>query len=152
MVSAWSTSNELVLGQFKTEEKSNEIIAIPVLLKMLSIEKCLVTIDAMGRQKKIAKAIREHWHAENKLHWVLDVVFREDESRLRKGHGAKNFSMLRRMALSLLKKEKTDKTGTETKRLRAGWDNNYLKPCSLECFHRAIALIRMPGGVGRGMS
>ncbi len=72
------------------------------------------------------KAIRDHWHIENKLHWVLDVVFREDESRLRKGHGAENFSILRRMALNLLKKEKTDKTGTETKRLRAGWDNNYL--------------------------
>jgi len=241
MVSAWSTSNEIVLGQFKTEEKSNEITAIPLLLEMLSIEQCLVTIDAMGCQKKIAekilgkgadyllavkenqpnlyeainelffesneavfdqhyldfseqtnkghgrvetrrcwvfteldkltfdisvwkqliafviiesertengvttiehrfyitscdnksasdfiKATRDHWHIENKLHWVLDVAFREDESRLRKGDGAENFSILRRIALNLLKKEKTDKTGVETKRLRAGWDNNYL--------------------------
>jgi len=241
MVSAWSTSNEVVLGQFKTEEKSNEITAIPMLLEMLSIEKCLVTIDAMGCQKKIAEAIlgkgadyllavkenqpnlygaigelffesndavfdqhffdfseqtnkghgrletrrcwvftnldtleydvsiwkglvafviiesertlngitttehrlyitsdknksasdfikatRDHWHVENKLHWVLDVAFREDESRLRKGDGAENFSILRRISLNLLKKEKTDKTGIETKRLRAGWDNNYL--------------------------
>lgn len=242
MVSAWSTSNEIVLGQFKTEEKSNEITAIPMLLDMLSVEKCLVTIDAMGCQKKIAetilgkgadyllavkenqpslyetinelffksdddvvdehlydfseqtnkghgrvetrrcwvftsldkltfdvsvwkglaafviiesertlngvttiehrfyitsckkksasyfiKATRDHWHVENKLHWVLDVAFREDESRLRKGDGAENFSILRRIALNLLKKEKMDKTGVETKRLRAGWDNNYLK-------------------------
>lgn len=242
MVSAWSTSNEIVLGQYKTEEKSNEITAIPMLLDMLSIEKCLVTIDAMGCQKKISEAIlskgadyllavkenqpnlyaainelffesdaatfdkhvydfaeqtnkghgrietrrcwvfkdldtltfdvsvwkgitafviiesertvngetsvehrfyitsckkkrasyyikstRDHWHVENKLHWVLDVAFREDESRLRKGDGAENFSILRRIVLNLLKKEKTDKTGTETKRLRAGWDNNYLK-------------------------
>ncbi len=242
MVSAWSTSNEIVLGQYKTEEKSNEITAIPMLLEMLSIEKCLVTIDAMGCQKKISEAIlskgadyllavkenqpnlyaainelffesdaatfdkhvydfaeqtnkghgrietrrcwvfkdldtltfdvsvwkgitafviiesertvngetsvehrfyitsckkkrasyyikstRDHWHVENKLHWVLDVAFREDESRLRKGDGAENFSILRRIVLNLLKKEKTDKTGTETKRLRAGWDNNYLK-------------------------
>jgi len=242
MISAWSTSNAIVLGQFKTEEKSNEITAIPMLLEMLSIEKCLVTIDAMGCQKKIAEAIlgrgadyllavkdnqptlyraiqelffepdeaifnenfsnyseqanqghgrietrrcwvcfniealgfdtsawkglkaivviisertqgdkttlesrcyitsgkkksaayylkatRDHWHVENKLHWVLDVAFREDESRLRKGHGAENFSILRRIALNLLKKEKTEKTGIETKRLRAGWDNDYLK-------------------------
>lgn len=73
------------------------------------------------------KATRDHWHVENKLHWILDVAFREDESRLRKGDGAENFSVLRRIALNLLKKEKTDKTGVETKRLRAGWDNNYLK-------------------------
>ncbi|MDH3327542.1 MAG: ISAs1 family transposase [Gammaproteobacteria bacterium] len=241
MVSAWSTNNEIVLGQFKTEEKSNEITAIPILLETLSIEKCLVTIDAMGCQKRIAetilekgadyllavkenqpnlyaainelffesndatfdlhfhdfsektnkghgrletrrcwvftnldklnfdvsvwrglsafiiiesertlngitttehrlyitseknksasdfiKATRDHWHVENKLHWVLDVAFREDESRLRKGDGAENFSILRRISLNLLKKEKTDKTGIETKRLRAGWDNKYL--------------------------
>jgi predicted transposase YbfD/YdcC len=239
MVSAWSTSNAMVLGQFKTHEKSNEITAIPMLLEMLSIEKSLVTIDAMGCQKKIAECIlnkgadyllavkenqptlyeeinrlffdsretfekdfsnfteqtnkghgrvetrrcwvsnnisalkldtsewkgiksivviesertvsestsvehrvyisskkrsakyflqatRDHWHVENKLHWVLDVAFREDESRLRKGDGAENFSVLRRIALNLLKKEKTEKTGIETKRLRAGWDNDYL--------------------------
>ncbi len=242
MVSAWSTSNALVLGQVKTSEKSNEITAIPMLLNMLSLEECLVTIDAMGCQKKIAEdilgkgadyllavkdnqptlyaaintlffeseevtfdenspqyseqtnkghgrietrrcwvfsdidgllfdkslwkglksfvvvesqrtqngvtsiehrfyitscdkqsaeyfltATRDHWHVENKLHWVLDVAFREDESRLRKGDGAENFSVLRRIALNLLKKEKTEKTGIETKRLRAGWDNDYLK-------------------------
>lgn len=57
MVSAWSTSNEIVLGQLKTEEKSNEITAIPMLLDLLSVEKCLVTIDAMGCQKKIAETI-----------------------------------------------------------------------------------------------
>ena len=222
MVSAWSTSHSLVLGQVKTDEKSNEITAIPQLLDLLSIEKSLVTIDAMGCQKKIAECIlakgadyflavkenqpslygaieqtffkrqppiaafaghaqqsnkghgrveardcwvcdaveligidtrewpglksivvigservvekkisveyryyvsskvetadyflnasREHWHVENKLHWTLDVSFREDESRLRKGDGAENFSILRRISLNLLKKEKTDVT------------------------------------------
>jgi len=242
MVSAWSTSNALVLGQLTTEEKSNEITAIPELLDRLVIENCLITIDAMGCQKKIAAKIierkadyllavkdnqpslhsaikkmlhesddeefnlqfskwsessnqghgreetrrcwvcsdldklecditewekiqtvvvveserkikgqdatleqrlyissakksaeyfldasRNHWHIENKLHWILDVSFREDESRLRKGDGAENFSVIRRIALNLLKKEKTEKTGIETKRLRAGWDNAYLK-------------------------
>lgn len=57
MVSAWSTNNEIVLGQYKTEEKSNEITAIPMFLEMLSIEKCLITIDAMGCQKKISESI-----------------------------------------------------------------------------------------------
>lgn len=242
MVSAWSTSNALVLGQLTTEGKSNEITAIPELLDRLVIENCVVTIDAMGCQKKIAAKIierkgnyllavkdnqpslhtaikklihesddadfhrdfteelevsnkghgreearrcwvcsdlsrlnydisnwkdirsiviveserklngesstveqrvyissiaqsakyflnasRSHWHIENKLHWSLDVSFREDESRLRKGDGAENFSIIRRIALNLLKKEKTEKVGIETKRLRAGWDNDYLK-------------------------
>lgn len=57
MVSAFSESNNLVLGQIKTEEKSNEITAIPELLKLLDIEGCTVTIDAMGCQTKIAQAI-----------------------------------------------------------------------------------------------
>jgi len=241
MVSAWSTSNALVLGQYKSEAKSNEITAIPLLLEMLSLEGRLVTLDAMGWQKKIAdcilskgadyllavkenqpslyeaiehlffddneevfakrfsdyaessnkghgreehrrcwvcqdlselpaftavwkglqaivvieshrtvgaettiehrfyitscaqtaayflKASRDHWHVENKLHWVLDVAFREDEARLRQGDGAENFSVLRRIALNLLKQEKTEKTGIENKRSRAGWDQQYLE-------------------------
>jgi predicted transposase YbfD/YdcC len=73
------------------------------------------------------KASRDHWHVENKLHWVLDVAFREDESRIRKGDGAENFSILRRIALNLLKQEKTEKTGIENKRSRAGWDQDYLE-------------------------
>jgi predicted transposase YbfD/YdcC len=59
MVSAWATSNHVVLGQLKTEEKSNEITAIPELLKLLEVKGCLVTIDAMGCQKEIASQIVE---------------------------------------------------------------------------------------------
>jgi predicted transposase YbfD/YdcC len=59
MVSAWATSNKLVLGQCKVEEKSNEITAIPELIKVLDIAGCLVTIDAMGCQKEIVKSIAE---------------------------------------------------------------------------------------------
>ena len=59
MVSAWATENRLVLGQVKTEERSNEITAIPELLRMLDIQGCIVTIDAMGCQKKIAQQITE---------------------------------------------------------------------------------------------
>lgn len=244
MVSAWASANGISLGQIKTEEKSNEITAIPKLLELLSLEGAIVTIDAMGCQKTIARRIiekkadyvlalkgnqetlhadvklflddaiehdfghhgsthdcattvngghgrieqrriwccgdvawlsahhawpglksigvvessvtdkrsketrserryfissldgrdaklfgsvvRSHWAIENGLHWILDVAFREDESRVRIGHGAANLSLLRRMALNVLKQEKTLKRGIKGKRLRAGWDNDYL--------------------------
>lgn len=74
----------------------------------------------------LARAVRGHWGIENKLHWVLDVVFNEDASRLRKGHGAENFSRLRRIALNQLKHESTARLSIKKKRLRAGWDHDYL--------------------------
>jgi len=231
MVSAWACENGLVLGQLKTEEKSNEITAIPKLLNLLELNDCIVTIDAMGCQKEIAQsiqdqgadyilalkgnqgtlhddvtlylneainkgdltsafdfhetldadhgrieirrywvcndvdwldqydqrcglksiglaeserhlgdektierryfisslendaqqfgnAIRKHWGIENSLHWVLDVAFREDESRVRKDYAPENMAMLRHIALNLLKQETT--------RLKSGWDEGYL--------------------------
>ena len=238
MVSAWAAENGLVVGQIKTEEKSNEITAIPALLEMIEVQGCLVTIDAMGCQKEIAakivkkkadyllslkrnqeslyeevftffqhaqetnfdglqwdfhetkdrnhgryevrrywtissleglkqvkkwpqlcligmvesectckgetardfrfyissremsaeflaKAVRGHWGIENSLHWVLDMSFREDQSRIRAGNAAENFSIIRRLALNLIKQEKSLKRGVKGKRLLAGWDDNY---------------------------
>jgi predicted transposase YbfD/YdcC len=238
MVSAWAAENGLVLGQVKTDEKSNEITAIPELLRLLDIHGCIVTIDAMGCQKAIAKqiieqkgdyvlalkgnqsglqeaveaifqqadrvgyqdyavdyfetsersrnrmeirrhwtiecddafehsrlwkglniigmvecertmndtttieyryyigsiennaklfgrSVRDHWGIENKLHWRLDMGFREDESRIRKGHSAENFAVMRHFAINLLKQDKLTKLGVKNKRLKAGWDDEY---------------------------
>ena len=242
MVNAWATANQLVLGQRKVDEKSNEITAIPKLLQVLEISGCIVTIDAIGTQTEIAKTIiqkdgdyllsvkenqgrlfsdiqflfetdaryafeqvahsyaktvnkdhgrievrecwaidheeylnqlygrenwmglkcivrivsrrqigdkvehkiryfisslpanaktilkakRDHWKIENQVHWVLDIAFREDNSRVRIDHAAENLSVLRHMALNLLKKEKTAKGGIRAKRLQAAWDQDYL--------------------------
>lgn len=239
MVSAWASQNRLVLGQRKVDAKSNEITAIPELLKVLDLHGCIVTIDAMGTQKtiahqiveqggdyvlalkgnqgnlfedvqqifeqakaknfegidhdfyetceaghgrletrrcwslgqvewlidaekwtgftsiamveslrrcdgktsrelryymssltpdaqRLAESIRTHWSIENPLHWVLDVAFREDECRIRSGHAPENFTLLRHLALSALNQEKTAKVGVKNKRLRAGWDDDYL--------------------------
>jgi len=232
IVSAWADKNELILGQIKVDEKSNEITAIPKLLNSLMLEGCVVTMDAMGCQKKIAKQIigkdaqyiitvkenqqdlrediqdsfrvlppvdfnetldyghgrietrkcsiltdlslvenshkwmglssivrlereryfkatgkvetetsyyissltdagtiqtgvRKHWGIENKVHWVLDVAFNEDNSRKRTGNAAQNYSCLNRIALNMLKKDNT-KIGMKGKRLRAGWDNEFV--------------------------
>jgi predicted transposase YbfD/YdcC len=250
IVSAWAEGNGLVLGQLKVADKSNEITAVPQLLRVLELSGCIVTIDAMGCQKKIAKeiieadadyvlalkgnqetvheevkafldttlaekqgprlpgaklsraaahlatketvekdhgrietrryyqsaeldwfadrskweglqsvgmveairevqgktsverryylcslplgvetfarAVRGHWGVENKLHWALDVCFREDQSRARAGHAAENLATLRRLALNLLKREKTKKRGLRGKMLNASWDHPYL--------------------------
>lgn len=76
--------------------------------------------------KKFNHIIRKHWGIENSLHWTLDMVFREDESRIRTGHAGENMAILRHLALNLLKQEKSLKRGVKAKRLKAGWDNNYL--------------------------
>lgn len=77
--------------------------------------------------ERFSHAVRAHWGIENRVHWVLDIAFREDESRVRKDHGAKNFAVLRHIAVNLLRHE-TSRTGSiKTKRLRTGWDDSYLR-------------------------
>ena len=76
--------------------------------------------------QRFAQGGRGHWGIENSLHWVLDVTFREDDSRVRKGHGAQNLARLRHIALNVLKADKHTKLGVKNKRLMAGWNEQYL--------------------------
>jgi predicted transposase YbfD/YdcC len=78
-----------------------------------------------GTAAEMAGWVRGHWGIENGLHWVLDVVFREDGSRVREGHAGANLALLRRVAVSLLARAPGKRT-TPTKRLKAGWDDDYL--------------------------
>jgi predicted transposase YbfD/YdcC len=77
--------------------------------------------------RSFGAAVRGHWSIENSLHWQLDMSFGEDRSRIRKGHADANFAVVRRMALSLLKNEKSQRVGVKTKRLTAGWNDGYLE-------------------------
>ena len=81
--------------------------------------------------KAFAQSVRNHWEIENGLHWVLDVCFGDDASRVRNGHGPENFALLRRLALAVLKQQK-DKHSIRGRRLVAGWDNSYLEQLLLD--------------------
>jgi len=84
----------------------------------------LTSLPAQG--VRFAQAVRQHWGIENALHWVLDVSFNEDACRIRKNKGAQIFSMLRHIAMNLLRQERRHKRGIKARRKRAGWDRDYL--------------------------
>lgn len=84
------------------------------------------SLDRRTKAKRLAGYVRGHWSVENNLHWQLDVSFREDERRNRKGHGAENLSRITRMALNLLKAETTSTGGIASRRKKCGWENDYL--------------------------
>lgn len=79
-----------------------------------------------AKVKRLASAVRQHWGIENGLHWVLDVAFNEDQMRQRDRNGIENLALLNRLAVSLLRQDKTVKAGVKCKRKTAGWDDNYL--------------------------
>lgn len=75
--------------------------------------------------QRFAQAVRRHWGIENRLHWVLDVTFKEDQSRLRAGHGAKNMAVVRHFAINIVRRA-NDRRSIKTRRKLAGWDPTYL--------------------------
>jgi len=83
-------------------------------------------LTSLADVEEFGRAVRAHWGIENGLHWVLDIAFREDESRARAGASAANLVVLRHIAVNLLKQEQTAKVGIKNKRLKAAWDQRYL--------------------------
>ena len=81
--------------------------------------------DARAKAETFANAVRTHWAIENNLHWTLDMTFKEDQSRLRAGHGAENMAVIRHFALNLIR-QADDKLSIKRRRKRASWDPGYL--------------------------
>ena len=88
-------------------------------------EVCFYITSLAADATVLAQAIRSHWGIENSLHWILDVIFREDQSRIRNGHGPENMGLLRRLSLNLLKREPSKQSLTQ-KRYRAAMDNDFV--------------------------
>ena len=147
MVTAWVSDLHLSIGQLATEEKSNEITAVPQ--ELASQWQDIRSIGMVYRHREmndhssdevsfflsslppkvraLARHVRDHWGVENGLHWSLDVTFSEDLSRIRKGNGQEIAGGLRRLALSILKQDTTIKESLRGKRRRAGWNNDTLQ-------------------------
>ncbi len=143
-VSAWASQHRRVWGQRKVNEKSNQITAIPELLKVLDLIGCVESQRQVGDKitlekryyllslplpldaARFATAVRGHWSIENQLHWILAVSSREDQSRVKQGYSAENSAVIRHLAVNLLSQDQSAKGGTRAKRLRAGWDDQYL--------------------------
>jgi predicted transposase YbfD/YdcC len=91
-----------------------------------SVERRFYLSSLAGGAEQMLGCVRSHWGIENRLHWVLDVVFREDESRIRRDHGGQNMAVLRHLALNLLRKAEAKRLSLRMKRKRAGWDDAFL--------------------------
>jgi predicted transposase YbfD/YdcC len=150
MLAADAVAEEIDCGHGRVESRRCSVIADLSLVEKASEWACLqglVCIQAERHHKatgktereiryyitslkpdaeRLNRAIRQHWGIENKLHWVLDVGFNEDRCRKRAGHAAQNFSILNRIALNLLKQDKSSKRGIKGKRLNAAWNHPYL--------------------------
>lgn len=92
-----------------------------------SLERRYYLTSLAPEAARLLAAVRTHWGIENQVHWVLDVSFGEDRSRIHKDHGAANMSVLRRLTLNLIRQEQTVKSSMKAKRKRAGWSNRYLE-------------------------
>ena len=100
-----------------------------------------------GDAERLLEAVRGHWGVENSVHWVLDVAFREDGSRVRKGNGAEMLASVHRMALNMLKQENTLRVGVAAKRKKAGWETQYLLKVLAQCDAIALVISGHQGGL-----
>ncbi len=111
------------------------VVSERIINKVKSVEARYYILSKRFAAKEFAKVSRNHWGIENSLHWILDVAFREDECRVHAGYAAENFTVLRHIALNLLKQGTRIKRGIKTRRKVAGWDENYLLELLKGNFH-----------------
>jgi predicted transposase YbfD/YdcC len=125
---SWMRSNRRYPGEYRFTKLAalGMVEATREVAGRQSIERRYYIASAPLDPARLAQAVRAHWRIENSLHWVLDVVFREDLSRLRKGHGAANMALVRHFALNLVRTA-PDRRSLKTRRKRASWDPHYLQ-------------------------
>jgi len=111
----WENLNSIILVEYIREEHGKTKVETRYFISSLN-----------KNAQEFTKVIRSHWQVENSLHWVLDVQFNEDHSRVRKDHSAENLAVVRHIALNLLKQDKSVKVGIKNKRFLAGLDQEYL--------------------------
>ncbi len=125
----WSTDIFTTIrngGRWKNLASVIEITDTRILEKKETTSTRYFISSLKSNASEALRAVREHWKVENSLHWTLDMVFREDESRIRIGHAQKNLALVRKIALNLLKKERESKHGIRAKRFQASLSNEYL--------------------------
>ena len=128
----WTVANQECLSYLNPKGKWRGLRSVAKVTgerrigEKFSIERRYFISSLPGDAKQLLHAIREHWGIENSLHWVLDIAFREDESRVRKGHEPENLATMRHLALNLLRRETSSKVGVKAKRLKSGQDQDSL--------------------------